>query len=423
MANEEKNGRSSTPPWEVKKSGIKRGLVRKSILWILGLGLLAVVAWGLRPRPIEVELGTVRTGPLTVFVTEEGKTRIRNRYVVAAPVSGQMQRIAFKAGDEVKEGETVLTVINAAPLPLLDARSKAQAEARVATAEAAQEQARQMLEAARTSAQFAKTNWDRVRTNATPGSISASDRDTIQRESEVREREVRAQEFAQKVAAYEVEQARAALIQATTPATSAGQPVEVKAPVSGRILRVDQESATIIAAGTALVEIGDIADLEIEAEILSRDAVMIRPGAEVSIEQWGGDKPLKGKVRRVEPAAFTKVSALGVEEQRVIVLCDPDPTEVQNTTLGDRYRVEVRVAVWHEDPVLQVPSGALFREGSAWKTFLYENGKAKNAPVESGRTDGKWTQVLSGLKEGDRVLMHPPDTVKDGVEVTERKAE
>lgn len=423
MANEEKNGRSSTPPWEVKKSGIKRGLVRKSILWILGLGLLAVVAWGLRPRPIEVELGVVRTGPLTVFVIEEGKTRIRNRYVVAAPVTGQMQRIAFKAGDEVKEGETVLTVINAAPLPLLDARSKAQAEARVSTAEAAQEQARQMLEAARTSAQFAKTNWDRVRTNATPGSISASDRDTIQRESEVREREVRAQEFAQKVAAYEVEQARAALIQATTPATSAGQPVEVKAPVSGRILRVDQESATIITAGTALVEIGDVADLEIEAEILSRDAVMIRPGAEVSIEQWGGDKPLKGKVRRVEPAAFTKVSALGVEEQRVIVLCDPDPTEVKNTTLGDRYRVEVRVAVWHEDSVLQVPSGALFREGSAWKTFLFENGKAKNSPVESGRTDGKWTQVLSGLKEGDRVLMHPPDTVKDGVEVTERKIE
>lgn len=423
MANEEKNGRSSTPPWEVKKSGIKRGLVRKSILWILGLGLLAVVAWGLRPRPIEVELGAVRTGPLTVFVIEEGKTRIRNRYVVAAPVTGQMQRIAFKAGDEVKEGETVLTVINAAPLPLLDARSKAQAEARVSTAEAAQEQARQMLEAARTSAQFAKTNWDRVRTNATPGSISASDRDTIQRESEVREREVRAQEFAQKVAAYEVEQARAALIQATTPATSAGQPVEVKAPVSGRILRVDQESATIITAGTALVEIGDVADLEIEVEILSRDAVMIRPGAEVSIEQWGGDKPLKGKVRRVEPAAFTKVSALGVEEQRVIVLCDPDPAEVQNTTLGDRYRVEVRVAVWHEDSILQVPSGALFREGSAWKTFLYENGKAKNSPVESGRTDGKWTQVLSGLKEGDRVLMHPPDTVKDGVEVTERKIE
>lgn len=418
MANEEQSGKSSTPPWEAKKTASKRGLLRKFVLWGLAAGVLVLVVLGLKPRPIEVELATVKRGPLTVYVMEEGKTRIRNRYVVAAPVSGNMRRVPLKAGDSVEAGKTVLTVIEPALAPLLDARSKAQAESRIATAEAAVMQAEQSLEMARTSAKFARTNWDRVKGPSTAGSISANDRDNIQREAEVREREVRAQEFALKVANYEVTTAKAALLQLNDPGS--GTPVEVKSPVSGHVLKVQQESAMTITAGTAILEIGDAKDLEIEAEILSRDAVTIRPGAEVSVEQWGGDVPLKARVRLVEPAAFTKVSALGVEEQRVIVLCDPDPTSVGQTTLGDRYRVEVRVATWHENDVLQVPSGALFREGSAWKSFLYDQGKAKNIEVKAGRTDGKWTQVIEGFKEGDRVLMHPPDTVKDGVQVTPR---
>lgn len=221
------------------------------------------------------------------------------------------------------------------------------------------------------------------------------------------------------MAEYEVAQAKAAMIQIGSPGS--GVPIELKAPVSGRVLRVEQESAMMIAAGAAILEIGDIADLEIEAEILSRDAVMIRPGAEVSVEQWGGETALKARVRRVEPAAFTKVSALGVEEQRVIVLCDLDLASAKDITLGDRYRVEVRVAVWHEEDVMQVPSGALFREGSVWRTFIFDQGKAKIATVETGRTDGKWTQVIKGLKLQDRVLMHPPDSVKDNVKVAARE--
>ena len=202
--------------------------------------------------------------------------------------------------------------------------------------------------------------------------------------------------------------------------STVGNLVEVKSPVSGRVLKVMQESETIVSPGTAILEIGDPADIEIEAEILSRDAVAIEPGDSVEIVQWGGDLPLKGRVRRVEPAAFTKISALGVEEQRVIVLIDlVDPPEAAKA-LGDRYRVEVRVAIWHSDDALVVPAGALFREGNLWKTFVLRDGKAVLTAVEAGRSDGRLTQVLSGLQAGDRVLLHPPDTISDGTRVVMR---
>ena len=179
-------------------------------------------------------------------------------------------------------------------------------------------------------------------------------------------------------------------------------------------------SATVVTPGLAILEVGDPSDLEIEAEILSRDAVTIHPGDAVEIEQWGGDNPLHGRVRRVEPAAFTKISALGVEEQRVIVLSDLLDIPAAAKPLGDRYRVEVRVAVWHAEHVLVVPSGGLFREGNAWKTFVYQNGRARLTALEAGRSDGHLTEVLAGLQPGDQVLLHPPDTVKDGARVTER---
>ncbi|MEQ1750509.1 MAG: HlyD family efflux transporter periplasmic adaptor subunit [Prosthecobacter sp.] len=413
---------AATPPWEAKKKTAKRGLLRKLLLWSFFIGLIGFVAYGLKAKPIPVETAAVMRGPLTVSVLEEGKTRIRNRYVVAAPVSGNMRRVTLKAGDEVKANETVLTLIEPGLAPLLDARSQAQAEARIAGANAARMQAEQSLEMARTAAKFAEAGWARVKSNVTQGSISITDRDNIEREALMRDREVRAGEFALKVADFELAQVKAALLQLTTPA-AAGSVVEVRAPVSGRVLKVQQESAMMETAGTALLEIGDAADLEIEAEILSRDAVAIRVGAEVQVEQWGGDVPLKARVRRIEPAAFTKVSALGVEEQRVIVLSDLDSPPESARVLGDRYRVEVRVAVWHDKDVLLVPSGALFREGREWKTFILSAGKAAQRVVQTGHTDGRSTQVLDGLKAGDLVLMHPPDVVADGSEVVQRVVE
>jgi HlyD family secretion protein len=337
---------------------------------------------------------------------------------VAAPVAGSMQRVTLKPGDAVKAGETVLTRIEPVLAPLLDSRSIAQAQARVDGASAARSRANEALEMARTGLKYANTSWDRIKNNTDKGTISETDRDTFEREAEMKARELRASEFALKVAEFELAQAKAALLQLESPAEG-GKFIEVHAPVSGVVLRVQQESATIVAPGTPILEIGDPTDLEIEAEILSRDAVAIHPGALVTVEQWGGE-PAKARVRRVEPAAFTKVSALGVEEQRVLVLSDFVEQTPALKALGDRYRVEVRVAVWHSDDTLLVPAGALFREGSEWKTFVFDAGKAKSVIVKAGRTDGRMMQVLDGLKPGNEVLLHPPDNVADGSEVVKR---
>jgi HlyD family secretion protein len=395
--------------------------LRKLLIWSLGIGLLVLAGYGLKPKPIPVETAEVTRGPLTVHVVEEGKTRIRNRYIVAAPVAGNMRRVTMKAGDEVKAGETLLTVIEPGLAPLLDARTQAQTEARVQGAEAAQSRADESLQMARTAAQFAQANWDRVKKNIGEGSISVTDRENIELAAQMREREVRASEFALKVADYELAQAKAALLSLST--AGSGTVVEIKAPVSGRILRVQQESAMMVTPGTPILEIGDPADLEIEAEILSRDAVNMKPGAEVLVDQWGGNVPLKARVRRVEPAAFTKVSALGVEEQRVIVLSDLDPLPSSAKVLGDRYRVEVRVAVWHDDDVLLAPSGSLFREGAEWKSFVMKENKAMKVTVQIDHTDGKMAEVLSGLEVGMPLLMHPPDSVVDGSKVVRRVVE
>jgi HlyD family secretion protein len=410
---------SDSPPWDPKDGPSARHRFRRFLPW-LGVAVIAgLIAYGMKPKPVEVETGTVTRSALTVTVSEEGKTRVRNRYIVAAPAAGNMRRVALKAGDEVEAGVTVITVIEPVASPLLDPRAKAQAEALIASREAAREQAAGNLDATRASLALAVSDRDRVRSVQIPGSISKSDRDRVEGDATVKEAQVRGAEFTLRVAEFEVAQARAAL-ERPAPDTE-GNLVEVKSPVSGRVLKVLQESETIVTPGMQIVEIGDPADIEIEAEILSRDAVAIKEGDPAEIEQWGGEASLKGRVRRVEPAAFTKISALGVEEQRVIVLIDlVEPPETARR-LGDRYRVEAKVAVWHRDEVLVVPSGALFREGNAWKTFGIRNGKATVITVEAGRSDGRFTEVISGLSEGDEVLLHPPDNVKDGTPVRHRQ--
>lgn len=411
--NEEHNA-----PWDARRPAGGRHLVRRLLPW-LGLGvLLALIGWGLWPKPTVVETGVVARMPLTVHVSEEGKTRIRNRYVVAAPAAGHMRRVSLKAGDPVEAGKTVLTVIEPVVTPLLDPRARKQAEAVVSMHEANRKRAAESLDAARAALKMAEADRDRMRSVTKDGTISESDRDKMEADASIKAAELRASEFSLQVIDYELVQARAAL---ERPAgAAAGNLVEVKSPVSGKVLNVAQESETVVSPGTPLLEIGDPADIEIEAEILSRDAVTIRPGDEARIEQWGGDPPLRARVRRIEPAAFTKISALGVEEQRVYVLADLiDPPEAAKA-LGDRYRVEVRVAVWHSDDTLAVPAGALFREGSEWKTYIYQNGSAKLATLQAGRSDGRFTEVLSGLSAGDKVLLHPPDNVQDGSAVVER---
>ena len=409
----------ATAPWEIPRNASGKHYLRRSLPWLGGVLLLALIAWGLVPKPVMVEVGKVARGPLTVRVSEEGKTRVKNRYIVAAPVSGKMRRVQLKPGDEVKAGETLLTVIEPMASPLLDARAIAQAQAIVSMREASRKQAEESLAARSSASKMAQADRDRMRAITRDGILSDSDRDRMEAEASMRAAEVRAAEFALQVVDYELAQARATL-QRPDPATAADL-VEVKSPVSGRILKVMQESEMVVASGVQILEIGDPADLEIEAEILSRDAVMIQPGDSVEIEQWGGETALQARVRRIEPAAFTKVSALGVEEQRVIVLCDLIAPPPAAKTLGDRFRVEVRVAVWHSDEVLVVPAGAMFREGNLWKTYTLRDGVAKLTSLKVGNSDGRSTEVLSGLEAGDEVLMHPPDNVSDGSRVIKRQ--
>lgn len=409
---------SASAPWETPRNSSGKHLVRRSLPWLGGLLLLALVAWGLWPKPVVVETGAAARGPLTVRVSEEGKTRVRNRYVVAAPVAGKMRRVALKPGDEVKAGETIITAIEPVAPPLLDPRARAQAEAVVSMHEASRKQAAESLEARRAALKIADADNERMHSVTRKDSLSDSDRDKMEGDVSIKAAEVRAAEFSLQVIDYELAQARAALERPASVTT--GNLVEIKSPVSGRVLNVMQESEMVVTPGVRILEIGDPADIEIEAEILSRDAVAIKPGDAVEVEQWGGEKPLTGRVRRVEPAAFTKISALGVEEQRVIVLCDLVDVPEAAKALGDRYRVEARVAVWHADDVLIVPAGALFREGNAWKTYVFRDNTARLTPIEAGHSDGRFTEILSGITTGDEVLLHPPDTVRDGTPVVRR---
>ena len=410
---------AGSAPWDVKRSVNGRHLVRQFLPWLAGLLLLMLVAWGLWPKPVLIETGVVARGPLTVRVSEEGKTRVRNRYVVAAPIAGKMRRVPLKAGDEVVAGETLLTTIEPIAAPLLDPRARIQAEAAVSMQEASRKQAVEVLDTKRTSLQLAEADRDRVRAAKLQGSVSAMDRDRVEGEASMRAAEVRAAEFALQVIDYELAQARANLERPE--AGGRGNLIEVKSPITGRVLKVMQESETIVSPGVSILEIGDPADLEIEAEILSRDAVAIHPGDSVEIEQWGGENALKARVRRVEPAAFTKISALGVEEQRVIVLSDLVDSPEMAKRLGDRFRVEVRVAIWRTESALIVPAGALFREGNTWKTYVFGRGRAQLRAIDVGHSDGRLTEILSGLQVGDEVLLHPPDTVGDGTRVKKRK--
>ena len=412
---------SAKAPWESSAQPSGKRFFRRLLPWLGVLLLVLAVVWGLWPKPVIVELGEALKRPLTVRGSEEGKTRIRNRYIVTAPVAGTMERVVLKPGDPVVAGQTMLTQIRPISSPLLDPRARVQAEALLAMNQAQREQAAMALSAAKLAADLAANDRDRMRSVDGRGTYSASARERSENEAAIRQAEARAAEFALKVADSEVARAQAALQRPDE--AGENQLVAVKSPVSGVVLKVIQESATAVQPGQSILEIGDPQDIEIEAEMLSRDVVGIKPGDDVSIEQWGGEAALQGRVRRIEPAAFTKISALGVEEQRVLVLIDLINPSAQAKALGDRFRVEVRVAVWHADEVLAVPAGALFREGNDWKAYLYQDGEAVLRGVRVGQSDGQFTQVLEGLEKGDLVLLHPPDVVSDGSSVKKREAE
>jgi HlyD family secretion protein len=399
-----------------KDSNTKRGF-RKLIPWLVVGALVALIVVGLIPKPVQVETATIGKGPLVVSVFEEGKTRIRHRYNISPPVAGYLNRVELRAGAPIKAGETVLATIKAELPSFLDPRAKAQAEARLSGARAAREQRQAELERAKAALDLGRKDLERSDSLLKSGAISRQEWDQAKNRVEVLEREERAAQFAMRVGEFEIEQAQAALLQAENGGQSTAEPVLVKAPVDGFVLNVYEESARVIAPGTNIMEVGDLRDIEAEIELLSSDAVGVRPGAEVSIEEWGGPRPLKGRVALVEPGGFTKVSALGVEEQRVRVRVDFTEPLPEGTMLGDRYRVEARIVTWSGENVLRIPTGAMFRRGGDWMAFVARDGVAEERKLGIGHNNGIVAEVLEGLAEGDQVILHPPDTVAAGKKI------
>jgi len=368
--------------------------------------LVALIVAGLWPKPVPVETTRVSIGALRATVNEEGKTRIKQRYIISAPVAGQLRRIPFKAGAEIKAGD-IVAVIEPVSASLLDARTRSTAEAKRDMALANREKAR----AASTLAASELRRADKLYTDTT---ISIQELENFKMRADSTTNELAAAEGA-------LRQAEAELAEFPPGGDSAAlakdPPREIKSPVSGRVLRVFEENARAVPAGTELLEIGDPADLEVVVEVLSRDGAMIAPGAPVEFDQWGGGEPLLGRVRLVEPAAFTKLSALGVEEQRVNVVADLVTPPEQRRNVGDKFRVDARIVVWEARDALKVPVGALFRQGDQWATFVVTDGRARLRLVKAGRSSGTETQVLEGLKEGEEVILYPGSRVRDGERV------
>ena len=392
---------------------IRRGLVAFAVLAVVGL---LVVAW--IPNPVEVEVAEATRGPLVVTVNEDGRTRVKDRYVVSAPITGNLARLDLEAGDPIEE-EQILARLVPLPPPLLDSRTRAEAKARVDAAIAARRQAQAAVNRARFQRDFAKQESQRALAVVQQGGLARSDADRAVSTYRGSEEELRSSEFGARVAEHQLNLAKTALMQLSGQGEE-GEQLDIISPVAGQVLKVFQESEGVVQGGTPILELGDPSALELVVDVLSQDATRIPAGAPTSIVRWGGKNPLRGHVRVVEPSAFTKLSALGVEEQRVNVIIDMDEDRELWSSLGDGYRVEARISVWEGKDVLRVPASAVFRSEEAWATFVVEEGTAVLRPVEIGETNGLETEVLSGLDEGQTVIAYPSDSVRDGVSVKAR---
>lgn len=390
---------------------------KRWILIVVSLAALVLLVLALRPSPTVVNTAEVVAEPFTESVSEEGRTRLRDTYTVSAPIAGYLQRVRPEPGDEVEPGQ-VLFAMEPLPAPALDARSLEQARENLAAAQARRRNAEANLETVRAEAQFAESEYQRYQQLHDRGLVSTAE---MERARAIRDRQQaarRAAEHAVEVAGFEVESARAVVEIASGQRPDEDQPrLEVRSPVGGVVLRRHRCCEGTIAAGEPVVDVGSLADLEVQVDLLSMVAVRVEPGMRVELTGWGGDEVLRATVRRVEPAGFTRISALGVEEQRVPVIIDFDDPARAWQTLGVGYRVEARFVLWEEEGVLQVPTSSLFRVRDQWRVFVIENGRARSREVEPGRRSGLRAQILSGLNRGERVITHPGDRVTEGVRV------
>ncbi len=394
---------------------------RRWMGWLLlGAVIAAAIIYGFRPKPILVETAQVTRAPLRVSVTEEGKTRVIDRYVISAPVPGFLRRIDLDIGDAVEQ-QQVVAMLEPLRSNVLDPRSRAEAKARAAAAEAALLAAEQNAKAAEADADVATASLKRAKDLYAAKNISRESYDQAVARGQMTQAALRSAEFAVDVARYDVEAARTALqYSAAEENNVSDETVAVKATTNGNVLNIYRESEGVVNAGEPLMEIGDPSGLEIAVDVLSADAVRISPGTSVLIQRWGGNGILEGEVRTVEPVGFTKISALGVEEQRVLVIIDITSPREMWQKLGDGYRVEAEFVLWEQDDILQIPASALFRHNDGWAVFVINNETAQRRPIELGQRGGFAAEIATGLDENDTVIIHPGDTVEDGSRVQPR---
>jgi HlyD family secretion protein len=393
-----------------------RTLLKNTRLIAAVLIVGAIVAVAVWPEAIEVDLAAVERRAMQVTIDEEGETRVRDRFVLSAPVAGRLQRIELEPGDEVTQGAVVARLVPA-EAPLIDPRARAELTAAVEASRAAVTQTQAERDRAAANLGHARDALRRREQLVEAGAVSREDLESARRDVLTAEGARRAADAAVTQAGYQLELARARL---QAPSAAGGRAIDLRSPVDGVVLKRHHESEAVVPPGEPVLDIGDPARIEVVSDLLSTDAVRVSPGQAVLIEQWGGGTTLEARVRRVEPSGFMKVSALGVEEQRVNVIIDFADSATAGRALGDGYRVEVRVVTWRADAVVAVPVGSLFRRGEGWAVFAVDGGRARLRDVALGHRNTEHGEVLSGLEPGQQVVLHPPDTLSDGTRISPR---
>lgn len=392
----------------------------RSFLWlVIGALIIAVLVYLFNPRPVITDLGKLGKNSFRLSISEEGKTRVHDIYVLSAPVTGYLRRIDADVGDAVTMSDTVVAEIEPIDPTLLDPRSEAQAKADIEAASSSMKLAQAEVNQAEAELEFASSELNRMRELRINDSVSERELDNARRTFKTSRAALATAQAALQMRSFEHERAKTQLLSPTATQQQRGNCscVNILAPVSGRILKILTKSEGVVNAGTSLVEIGDPRDLEIVIELLSSDAVKVEPGQTVEIQNWGGEGLLTGRVNRIEPVGFMKVSALGIEEQRVNVIVDIQEPFERWARLGHAYQLDVDIILWQGDDVLTVPVTALFRENENWAIYAVNEGVVEKRYLQVGRLNAYDAEVLSGLNEGEQYIKYPTNQIDAGIRV------
>ena len=397
----------------------------RNVLWlVIAAILIAALAFLFWPRPVITEISALDRSSFRMTISEEGKTRVHDIYVLSAPVTGHLRRIDSDVGDAVEMSQTIVAEIEPIDPTFLDPRSEAQAKADIDTANSSVQLAQAEVKQAEAELEFASSELNRMRELRVNGSVSQRELDNARRTFKTSRAALATAQAALQMRSFEHERMKAELLSPATTQNQRGrcQCLNIMAPVSGRILKIIHQSEGVVSAGTPLVEIGDPADIEIVIELLSSDAVKVEPGQLVEIRNWGGEGLLSGRVNRIEPVGFKKISALGIEEQRVNVIVDLQDSYERWSRLGHAYQLDVDIILYEGTDVLNVPVTALFRDGQNWVIYVVKEGIVEKRTLEVGRQNAFKAEILSGLSEGEKYVVYPNNLIKDGVKVEARQA-